>query len=297
MDSDLERFWGGLRDVCSGSSSATVRDATRDVGDRHIRELQAAREELRRLRDRPLLMFGIWAEGDNGAMPAQVCLTDDGDDVPGLMIDAAPLLEQALRRQAREWCRSVADGEGAVLEQLLAMARHHRLDLIVTHDAAGGCEAGWWSDDAPKEAVASAKAPGLTSAIRAATCELLGIDPAAELRMVCETCQHWKRDAAPAVTDGCSRPCVLAAAAGAPDMRHPGASCPDRWEPLDQADTDPAPGSDEFETTLAWARSIVDEPTTPKTLRRQARKWLAQHAPGVGVTAGDNLIRSEGDGS
>jgi hypothetical protein len=179
MDNDLERFWGGLGEVCSGSSSATVRDAIRDVGERHIRELQRAREELAELRaerDAVHLIGGMWEQG-GGAEPVGYVTTVDGKLVP-LRVDAGPVVRDALRRQAKGWVEQHSDGEGPELGALLSLvpatvslsvgpappgvdydAGHHAVWVTST----GGCEA---------------FAHGLVPAIRAATVRLLECEAA-----------------------------------------------------------------------------------------------------------------------
>ena len=316
-----------------------------------LMELLEAREELaelRRLRDRPLTMFGVWAHGGDDPVPSRVCLTDDGDGVDH-QIDATPLLSEVLRRQAKRWCRSVSDGEGPALEQLLAQVPPER--WLAVDCLANSRHVAWWRGP-DNELLAHASGDDYQAAIRAATCKLLGLDApvggrqlsgspadliraaidwadaysagapeeafakralfesiealrcttAAELRQTCDSCQHWRRDDEPA-TEGGARPCGLDEEHD-PAPRHPASLCarPGCHEALGVAKTDPAPDSAEFAAKLKWARAIVDEPTTPKSLRRTARKWLAKHAPGSGdpplpkgVEIDGNLVRSEGD--
>lgn len=144
-----------------------------ETGRDGVLELLAMLEELaelRRLRDRPLTMFGIWAHGGDDPVPSRVCLTDDGDGVDH-QIDVTPLLDEVLRRQARKWCRSVADGEGPALEQLLALVPV-KYALRVDEGDQRPYEAGWeeWDE------IVTATGPTREAAIRAATCELLGVD-------------------------------------------------------------------------------------------------------------------------
>jgi hypothetical protein len=221
-----------------------------------------------------------------------------------LNLDARPLLNEVLRRQARSWCRAAEAGEGPPLEQLLALVPPGAgLQLEPYSDGYGAT----WQLVRP-ERDAAGSGDSYADAIRAATCELLGldaptgdsqqaarervlraaevvvddwyiercepsheqdlIDAVAELRAgntleprrrCCGTCKHWVREGEPVTGEArlCDR-----------DRTEPPrtaeSSCPDGYEPLNGADTDPAPD---------------------------------EQLPGVSVAG--NLIRSEGgdDGS
>lgn len=139
MNEDIDRFVGGLREICSGSSSATVRAATGDAGERLLRELRRARWELTELR-----------AGQQAA------------------------IDEALRRQAAAVCRRVelSDSAGPELGALLALVPAE-YNLHVS----GAEPVATWEHHVRPELQASCSGPTREAAIRAATVKLLGPAP------------------------------------------------------------------------------------------------------------------------
>lgn len=115
----------------------------------------------------------IWRDGD--VEPHDYQLVVQGGDGDGEFVDvavsAACVVQEALRRQARAWCRSHENTEGPPLEQLLALVPA-KYALGVDEGDQRPYEASWeeWDE------IVKATGPTRAAAIRAATLELLGPD-------------------------------------------------------------------------------------------------------------------------
>ena len=143
--------------------------------------LLEARERLQELAELRRLtasyeLRGVWPDGDEqpDVLPDRIVFVgEDGEPEPRFAVDARPLLEEVLRRQAKLWVEQHSDGEGPELGALLSLVPHD-LDLLVL-GAQPGYQAAWEEAARPL-----AKAEGATpeAAIRAATLKLLGIDAA-----------------------------------------------------------------------------------------------------------------------
>lgn len=120
-------------------------------------------------------VVGIWPDGDEqpDLIPDRVALINEAGESwgDGLALDFVPLCNEVLRRQAKKWCDSFADGEGPALEQLLALVPAKYV-LRVDEGDQRPYEAGWeeWDE------IVTAIGPTREAAIRAATCDLLGVD-------------------------------------------------------------------------------------------------------------------------
>jgi hypothetical protein len=175
---------------------------------------------------------------------ARAALEVQAKELNDLGTDRARAQREAFHRGRKEAAAELQCAQPA-LEQLLSMAAElpRRLELIVTLMADGAVKAGWWEEGGSQHS-AGAIRPTYQAAIRAATCELLGLEIPVGDRQTCDSCQHWRRSDEPA-TEGGARPCGLDEERD-PAPRHPASLCarPGCYEALEVAKTDPAPDSD-----------------------------------------------------
>jgi hypothetical protein len=242
-----------------------------------IADLLAARQELAELRsvlDGRLTVWASWR--DSGELPDDVGLSDPDGDQIDVELDASGLIDEVRRRQAKAAIRrhELSDPLGPELGAVLALVPAG-LGLCVWPRDSGGYTADWRTDE--PRILALDSGPTREAAILAATAKLLDLDEASLRRRVagspaavvkaamawadeqdpdrlayedsalydaveqlrgatrspCSTCVNWiKTDEE--TPDG-TRLCRLR-----PDLpaRTGDSSCPDGYDPLDEAEGD-----------------------------------------------------------